>query len=130
MGKSKREGMERFKTLDSLLREEVVTMPRPKSLQDKIEATRAVLPKCYIDKTNCDFLIKSLKSYRQEYDEKLKKWKDTPLHDWSSHMASAMGDFALFVRNGSYGMVPSFTGGIPSIVGVPTFPDQGRGIRR
>lgn len=99
MSKRASEGMERYKTLDSLLREPIVVLKRPKSVPDKIEASRWVLPKCYFDKEKCNTLINALKSYRQKYDERLKIWVDEPLHDWSSHFADAFAYFALHARN-------------------------------
>lgn len=95
-------GLERSKTLDSLLREEVVVMKRPKVIQDKIEAVRWVLPKVYIDADKCRDGINAMKNYRQEYDERLKTWKKEPLHDWSSHYADAFAGFALEAKNGTF----------------------------
>lgn len=65
------------------------------SVNDGIEAVRNFLPNCWIDETKCDRLIQGLRNYRKEFDEKLKVYKDTPLHDWSSHPADAMRYLAL-----------------------------------
>lgn len=107
-------GMERSRTLDSLLREEVVVLGRPKAVQDKIEAVRWVLPKVWIDAEKCRDGINALKSYRQVYDERLKTWKDEPLHDWASHPCDALAYFAIEARegnlpNGPVGPIPSFS---------------------
>lgn len=95
-------GKERSKTLDALLREPVEVLKRPTSVQDKIEAVRWILPKCFIDAEKCRDLINALKNYRQDYDEVLKTWKNEPKHDWSSHFADAFAYFALAVRNGTF----------------------------
>lgn len=91
-------GLERSKTLDALLNEEVVVLKRPASVMDKIEAVRWCLAKVWIDDKNCHDGLNALKSYRQEYDEKLKTWKKEPLHDWSSNYADAFAYFALYIR--------------------------------
>jgi len=61
------------------------------SIDDGIEMVRSTLPKCWIDENNCKLLIKSLENYRQEYDEKKRTYKSTPLHNWASH-ACFVGD--------------------------------------
>ena len=61
------------------------------SIQDGIEATRAMLSKTYIDDVKCASLIKHLENYRQEYDEKRKTYTGKPLHDIHSH-ACFVGD--------------------------------------
>lgn len=58
---------------------------------DGIEAVKALMSsRLYIDKTKCKKLLKSLEHYHREWDEKKKVYKNTPLHDWSSHYADAM----------------------------------------
>ena len=57
-------------------------------MQDGIQATRKVLPKCYFDVRTLEG-VDALKAYRYEHDEKLGRLKDKPLHDWSSNPADA-----------------------------------------
>lgn len=52
---------------------------------DGIDATRAMLKTCAIDKHKCQRLLECLASYQREYDDKLKIFKDKPLHNWASH---------------------------------------------
>ena len=59
-------------------------------VEDSIENVRKVLTKVWIDEKKCVKLIKVLESYRQEFDSVRKVYKGRPLHDWSSHGASAM----------------------------------------
>ena len=59
------------------------------SIEDGIEATRAMLSKVWLDQVRCAPLLKALESYRREYDSKRKTYKDHPLHDWSSNFADA-----------------------------------------
>ncbi|CAB4212824.1 hypothetical protein UFOVP1444_33 [uncultured Caudovirales phage] len=74
--------------------------PQPKSKLDGIEQVRNIFPRLWIDKTKCSRLIEALSSYRKELlPEKLQQtgvgqdmliYKDTPLHDWTSHFADCM----------------------------------------
>ncbi|NDE02057.1 MAG: hypothetical protein EBZ91_10000, partial [Gammaproteobacteria bacterium] len=34
--------------------------------------------------------IDAIRQYRREYDDKLQRFKDRPLHDWTSHYADAL----------------------------------------
>jgi phage terminase large subunit len=64
------------------------------NVEDGINATRRLLDQCWIDADRCARGLEALKSYRREYDDKLKDWKSRPLHDWSSHGADALRTFA------------------------------------
>jgi len=55
------------------------------SVNDGIQAVRAMLPYCYFDATKCEDGLEALKAYRREYDEDKKCFKDMPVHDWASH---------------------------------------------
>lgn len=57
------------------------------SIEDGIESARALMSKVWIDARNCAPLIKALENYRHEYDAKKKAYKNTALHDWSSHFS-------------------------------------------
>jgi hypothetical protein len=59
------------------------------SILDGINAVRAMLPKCYIDKTKCQTLIESLRLYREKKDDK-RNVSLGPLHDWTSHAADCV----------------------------------------
>lgn len=67
------------------------------SIDDGIEAVRRILPKCWFDEPKTGKLIKALENYRQEYDNKRKVYKSTPLHDNNSHAADAMRYLALAI---------------------------------
>jgi hypothetical protein len=58
-------------------------------IEDGIECCRATLGRIWIDEQKCQPLIKALESYRREYDNKRKVYKDHPLHDWSSNFADS-----------------------------------------
>jgi phage terminase large subunit len=64
------------------------------SVMDGINAVRRMLDQCWFDEGRCERGIEALKQYRREYDDKLKDWKQRPLHDWTSHGADALRTFA------------------------------------
>lgn len=64
------------------------------NVEDGINATRRLLDQCWIDSERCARGLEALKSYRREYDDRLKDWKNRPLHDWASHGADALRTFA------------------------------------
>lgn len=64
-------------------------------IPDGIEACRSLFSKLWIDKKQCEPLIKALENYRQEYDGKKKIYKPHPLHDWASHYADSFRYLAI-----------------------------------
>jgi hypothetical protein len=60
-------------------------------VQDRIEATRAMLSRCWFDRDKCQKGIEALRAYRHEWDERNEVYKARPLHDWASHGADAFG---------------------------------------
>lgn len=66
-----------------------------KSIMDGIEQARNIIGRCWFDAENCKDGIKALKNYRKEFDEKANRYKDNPLHDWTSHGADAFRMFAV-----------------------------------
>jgi phage terminase large subunit len=86
-------GKSRVETLAKLgIRSQVIPA---QSVEDGINATRMLLTKCWFDKTKCERGVSALSQYRREFDEKLKAFKQRPLHDWSSHAADAFRYLAL-----------------------------------
>lgn len=73
----------------------VRVVPRTPSVANDINEVRKVLPTLAFDKEKCALGIDALRSYRREWDEKLKTYKDKPLHDWASHPADAFRTFAM-----------------------------------
>lgn len=59
------------------------------SVDDGINATRALLDRSYFDRVACERGLNCLRQYQKRWDEKLKRFADTPLHDWTSHGADA-----------------------------------------
>jgi hypothetical protein len=79
------------------------------SIEDGIEAVRSTLPKCWIDEVKCKPLIKALENYRQEWDDKRKVYKTTPLHDQWSHFCF-VGDTCIATNRGDVAIKDIRTG--------------------
>src|SRR5262249_12520419 len=62
---------------------------------DGINAVRAVLPRCWFDEEKCRRGLEALRSYRQEWNDRLKAFSGRPLHDWASHAADAFRGLAM-----------------------------------
>lgn len=67
-------------------------------LMDGINAARLTIPKCWFDEVACRDGIEALRQYQAEYDEKLRTFKDTPKHDFTSHSADAFRYLAIAWR--------------------------------
>lgn len=67
------------------------------SIEDGIEAARAILGKCWFDEEKCFRGIQALKSYKKDWDDKNKIFRTHPKHDWSSHGSDAFRYFAVGV---------------------------------
>jgi phage terminase large subunit len=65
---------------------------------DGINAARMTLPVCWFDKYRCADGIEALRQYRTEFDEKVRAFKKTPRHDWTSHTADAFRYLAIRYR--------------------------------
>lgn len=73
----------------------VRVVPRTASVANDIAEVRKILPTCWFDQDKCAHGIDALRSYRRVWDENLKAYKNTPLHDWASHPADAFRTFAV-----------------------------------
>jgi phage terminase large subunit len=74
------------------------------SVEHGISAVRTMLPLCEFNTQPLPFddetpeqaiarmerALNALRMYRREWDEKLQKFKDAPLHDWTSHTADSL----------------------------------------
>jgi len=70
-------------------------VPRTKSVANDINEVRKVLPLCVFDAEKCAHGVDALRSYRRVWDDKLKAYRDHPLHDWASDPADAFRTFAI-----------------------------------
>lgn len=67
------------------------------SVEEGINAVRNILPKCWFDDKKASRGIDCLKQYQREWDEKLKVFRQRPLHDWTSHGADAFRYLAMML---------------------------------
>lgn len=66
--------------------------------QQGIDAARLMLPQCQIDAKRCHGGIEALRSYRREYNELTKAYRDTPLHNWASDGADSFRYLSLVAK--------------------------------
>jgi phage terminase large subunit len=58
-------------------------------LMDGISAARQTIPHAYFDAARCAKGLEALREYKAEWDDDLRTFKRTPLHNWASHSADA-----------------------------------------
>lgn len=73
-----------------------VSVCKDHKVDDRIEAVRNNMKKCWWDEKKCRRGIEALRQYRKEYDpkkstEKVAYFRPRPVHDWTSHGADAFG---------------------------------------
>jgi len=66
-----------------------VGLTREHRVQDGIQLVRANFHRCFFNSEHTKIGLHCLKNYRREFDEKRQRYKDGPLHDWTSHGADA-----------------------------------------
>jgi hypothetical protein len=64
-------------------------VPRIENKHDAIDLARDALGLCVFDEANCELGISRLKNYKRDWDQRLGRYKDTPLHDINSNGADA-----------------------------------------
>lgn len=64
-------------------------------IEDGINAVRGILSKCWFDEKKTYRGVQALKSYKKDWDEKNKVFRNYPLHNWASHGADAFRCLAL-----------------------------------
>lgn len=77
---------------------------RKLTIEDGIESVRALLQRSVFAETACERGVNALKSYRKDWDDKTKTYRNRPVHDWASHGADAMRTAAVGLADrGVYG---------------------------
>ena len=64
-------------------------------VEEGINVARLLLARCWFDETRCEAGIEALGHYRRDFNQRLDEFKDTPVHDWSSHGADAFRGLAV-----------------------------------
>ena len=67
-------------------------------VEDGIHAAQLILSRCWFDQANCKAGLESLRQYHRAYNERLRTFRNSPVHDWASHAADAWRYFAVGVR--------------------------------
>lgn len=71
----------------------------PKMAVDEgIHMARNILHRCRFDESKCDRGLQALRHYSLEWDERIKDFKKSPKHDWSSHGADSFRYLAMGFR--------------------------------
>lgn len=65
------------------------------ALIDGIDAVRNLLNRCWFDEEKCSSGIKTLESYKKEWNDRYGCWGSKPLHNFASHGADAFRMMAL-----------------------------------
>ena len=68
------------------------------SIEDGIDAVRAILPKCFFNEATTRRGLLAIKNYKKEFDNKNNTFKLQPKHDWASHGADAFRYLAVSYR--------------------------------
>lgn len=89
-------GRTRIQTLFALKRNPHVISSQ--KLMDQINGARRLFPRVKIDEDYCSQGLNCLRNYRAEWDQVNRTFRKTPLHDWSSHGASAWCTLAMAVN--------------------------------
>ena len=58
-------------------------------VEDGIHAAQLLIERCWFDRDNCKPGLEALRQYHRAYNERLRTFRATPVHDWSSHAADA-----------------------------------------
>jgi len=58
-------------------------------VEDGLHAAQMLIPRCWFDQERCKPGLESLRHYHRAYNERLRSFRNTPVHDWSSHAADA-----------------------------------------
>jgi phage terminase large subunit len=88
-------GRTRLEMAEDLFRGTRLNVVPKLPIEDGVNAVRMMLPKCHFDGEKCEKGLDALHNYHREFDDKLKEFKNKPVHDWSSHPADAFRYFAL-----------------------------------
>jgi len=80
--------------------EKGITVNRPSTHKMAIELIRQTLYRTKFNKENTQRLIDCLSSYEKEYDEKMLKFKDNPVHNWASHGVKSFQTMCLALEKG------------------------------
>ena len=70
-------------------------------LEDGIHAAKMLIPRCYFDKSNCKVGLEALRHYHRAWNDRMKTFRNSPVHDFSSHASDAFRYLAVGIREGT-----------------------------
>lgn len=89
---------------EKLMKERVYVLEREsEGILNGIQSVRSKLSRCYFDEVKCSEGIKALESYKKEWNDKLGCYRNSPLHDWSSHAADSFRYLCVAIDQGKIG---------------------------
>ena len=71
-------------------------------LEDGIHAAQLLLKRCWWDQDACKPAIEAMRHYHRAWNERLRTFRLSPVHDWSSHFADAFRYLATGLRESRY----------------------------
>lgn len=91
-------GRTRLETIEGLLGDgvnvDINVLPKL-PVEDGINAVRVLFPRLYIDGKKNSKGLDALYNYHRQWDDKLKQYKNKPVHDWSADYADAFRYMAI-----------------------------------
>lgn len=72
----------------------IQVVDRVTNIEEGIEMLRKALASCWFDKEKCEEGLEALQNYRYVYNDLRADYMPLPLHDWASHPADALRQFA------------------------------------
>lgn len=91
------------------LQYDVIVLPKEQNIDFGINNVHNQLKSCWFDETKCELGLEALNHYRREYNEELKIYLETALHDWASHPADAMRYACKGISKGLCGVTKSIS---------------------
>lgn len=79
---------------------DMIVTRKPYSKIAVIQQMRKMLYRCRFNKERTKRLIDCLSNYEKEYDEKMQRYKDYPLHNWASHGVDSFQTMTLAIDDG------------------------------
>lgn len=76
-------------------------------VEDGIHAGQMLIPRVHFDRDKCKAGLEALRQYHRAYNEKVRAFRATPVHDWSSHAADAWRYLAVGLREGNMERKPT-----------------------
>ena len=83
-----------------------IIVPRVEKIQTKLDASKALLNRCYFDDEGTSAGLRCLQQYRRKVEKKTGALTDT-MEKRYSHGADAFGELALVIQGGSLGVLNS-----------------------